>query len=317
MLKAKSHNNGESNYWSNQQVLSNQFNLYYNNGSIGIGTNNPSSLVHVNGNTSMNYDTTAPNNGLILNGNIGIGTNLPLSKVHVMGDITTNSIKLNNTNLQLYKDTSNNLGVIQTSTGALQLYGKGNNGVTILSNGNVGIGTNNPQAKLDVNGDMYVPGHVIQMVNTTYTKRAIYAMSKDNVVNAIDVLNLSIKPKLASSKILLQWMINGESIFNVVFVVLRNGVPIGFNTIHGNVYYSGVAAAHYDHNDQASTQSNYYISYVDMPNTTSTVVYSIAIKATSTVHQGSAFYLNRTVGSTGQDNYENTTSNGIAWEIAA
>jgi hypothetical protein len=316
MLKAKSHNNGESDYWSNQQVSSNQYNLYYNNGNIGIGTPEALSLVHVDGNTSINYNNTAPNNGLILDGNLGIGTNAPLSKVHVIGDVKTDFIKLNNTDLQLYKDTSSNMGVVQTSTGALQLYGKNNQGITISSNGNVGIGTNNPQAKLDINGDMYASDHVIQMITIAYTKRAIYAMSKDNVVNAIDVLNLSIKPQMSNSKILLQWMINGESVFNVVFVVLRDGTPIGFNTIHGNVYYSGIAAGHYDFNDQSSTQSNYYVSYIDTPNTTSTVVYGIAIKSTATLNLGEPFYLNRTVRSTGGDNDENTISNGIAWEIA-
>ena len=36
-----------------------------------------------------------------------------------------------------------------------------NNAVTVLKNGNVGIGTNNPQGKLDVNGPIYQRGNQI------------------------------------------------------------------------------------------------------------------------------------------------------------
>jgi hypothetical protein len=315
MLKAKSSNNGESNYWANQQISSNQFNLYYNNGTIGIGVTTPLSLVHVAGNASINYNDIAPNNGLIINGNVGIGTNFPLTRTHVIGNISTTAIKLNTTDLQLYKDTSNNLGVIQTSTGGLQIFGKSNSGITILANGNVGIGTNNPQAKLDVNGDMYAPGHVIQMVSTTYTKRAVYSKSSNNFANPIDVLNLIVTPKLSTSKILLQWMINGEVDNNSVFMVLRDGIAIGFNTVQGNVYYSGVVAGIWD-NDLNSTPNNFYVSYIDTPNTTSSIVYSVAIKGSTLNTSTDALYLNRSIGSTGQDNYENTISNGIAWEIA-
>ena len=94
--------------------------------------------------------------------NIGIGTTSPATKLHVEGQ----SLWLTGGNgaglganagkgLRLYHDATSNHGVISSYD-----YGAGNwNNVIINPNateGNVGIGTNSPDQRLDVNGDMIV-----------------------------------------------------------------------------------------------------------------------------------------------------------------
>ena len=48
--------------------------------------------------------------------------------------------------------TNNILGITNTNTNPLRFFTNNNENMTILSNGNVGIGTNNPNQKLDING---------------------------------------------------------------------------------------------------------------------------------------------------------------------
>ena len=112
--------------------------------------------------------------------NVGIGVSIPQSKLHVAGDIRLNSGGAftsistgNNTRLDLYSNTSaadssswiELWGNDATRAGELTLAGTyvdmrygsndagiGNVGIRLTSDGNVGIGTTDPTAKLEVNG---------------------------------------------------------------------------------------------------------------------------------------------------------------------
>ncbi|HEY9892332.1 MAG TPA: hypothetical protein V6D37_11100 [Candidatus Sericytochromatia bacterium] len=98
-------------------------------GKIGIGTTSPSEKLHVGGNA-------------IVSGKLAIGTTFP----------TTST-----TNIDLVIG-DNDTGLKQEEDGKLAIYTDNVERVRIDNKGNVGIGTTNPSAKLDVHGDFYIKG---------------------------------------------------------------------------------------------------------------------------------------------------------------
>jgi hypothetical protein len=97
--------------------------------------------------------------GLILDGsNVGIGTTSPLSRLHVVSREINNGankgIRIENYNGT--KDYSIRTGVSGSENTSLAFYDEtaGANRMVIASGGNVGIGTTNPNHKLDVDGNI-------------------------------------------------------------------------------------------------------------------------------------------------------------------
>lgn len=79
--------------------------------------------------------------------NVGIGTNKPITNLDVSGNIrATNTITATNINVTGTL-TQNNVPVSGWTTSGSSIY---------YNNGNVGIGSSNPQAKLDVSGNMII-----------------------------------------------------------------------------------------------------------------------------------------------------------------
>ena len=93
---------------------------------------------------------------VISNGNVGIGITIPTSKLHVEGDIAvTGDIKMAGGDSYIWTN--------GTGTGYTGIYDQANNRVLLYaseSTGNVGVGKNNPQAKLDVAGTVAVNGNM-------------------------------------------------------------------------------------------------------------------------------------------------------------
>ena len=96
------------------------------------------------------------------NGNVGIGTNNPGRVLHVLNSASVvarfESTSTNFGGIEL-KDanTTANFKVQLTAVGdELKVDAGGNERMRIASGGNVGIGTNNPDAKLDVNGKVAI-----------------------------------------------------------------------------------------------------------------------------------------------------------------
>jgi hypothetical protein len=163
------------------------------------------------------------------------------------------------------------------------------------------------------------PGTVVQVQTVRSDSRTTIASNNSGDGTTITQLNLSITPKFANSKLIMQWMINAEGNHDTVFLIHKNGSLIttagatGYNAESGNVRWSGVAAGAWD-NDNSTTPSNYFIQYECIAGSTSPQVFAPATRASYGTSQ--TLFLNRTVRSTGQDNDETMISNGTIWEIA-
>ena len=175
------------------------------NGSVGIGTTSPGSLLHVDGSrTTAILQVNQTGAGVIANfkqggsskviidnnGNVGIGTTSPQSLLHIFksnsggigGELrldNDNSAVANKTRI-LFSDgnggTGSERGAIVCETEASPYYGQlqFQTGVGTLStkmvikgNGNVGIGTTSPGEKLEVNGNIKIDSALLSNQENT------------------------------------------------------------------------------------------------------------------------------------------------------
>jgi hypothetical protein len=166
---------------------------------------------------------------------------------------------------------------------------------------------------------IYAPGSVVQVQTVRSDSRTTISSPVSGNGTTITQLNLAITPKFANSKLIMQWMINGEMNENNVILVHRDGSLIttagetAYNSEAGNSRWSGVASSIYDA-DVASTIENYFIQYFCTAGSTSAQTFAPAVRASGgTAH---TFFLNRTANGSLADNQESTISTGIVWEIA-
>ena len=134
-----------------------------------------------------------------LTGNVGIGTTSPQKQLHVIGDARIEgNLIVNGTQTIIDTDvqTTERLDITNNGTGpALRVNQTGGNDVIdiqdsgvsvlkILDGGNVGIGTDNPQAKLHVNG--FVKNSIIAFfANTVNTAAGSYTAEVTGYTNIL------------------------------------------------------------------------------------------------------------------------------------
>jgi len=162
-------------------------------------------------------------------------------------------------------------------------------------------------------GGIYAPGMVLQTVWNNTSSRRTYTSPTSTVGQAINELDINIKPTRSNSIIWLQYMVFYEMHHDNVFTILRDGSLVGYNTTAGNNNWSGVAVSPYD-TDESSTPRTQYISWYDTPGGTSNYRYSLAVRCSTGTSY--TFALNRTISSWGQDSYETGVSAVVAMEIA-
>jgi hypothetical protein len=182
-----------------------------------------------------------------------------------------------------------------------------------------GLTANNNVITVPSGHTIYAPGSVVQVQTVRSDARVTFAMAASGDGTTVTPLNLSITPKFVNSRLIMQWMINGESQQDGTFLIHKNGSLIttagetGYNAESGNVRWSGIASGFYDQNE-ATTPSNWFIQYSCIAGSTSSQVFAPATRTS----QGTAltFFLNRTFENLGSDARETLVSTGTIWEIA-
>lgn len=172
---------------------------------------------------------------------------------------------------------------------------------------------------ITASSDVYSPGMVIQTVTVRTDARNTYSVANSGDGQPVGDLNLYITPKYSSSLLIMQWMINGESHYDTSWLIHKEGFLIttpgyeGYNSQGGNNRWSGVLISKYD-NNYNSTPSNLFLQFAYPAVDTSFQKFAPAVRSSSS--GTTTFYLNRTLASAGADEYENSVSSGIIWEVA-
>jgi len=164
-------------------------------------------------------------------------------------------------------------------------------------------------------------GSVVQCVVKRYDGQTSYTTGTSTSGVEITDLRVSITPKYSNSLIYCIFQIFGEgsSTHDYIYRVFKNGtVPTGtyagFNTVSGDLHYSGIAQALPYEGDYNSTPYATTMQYHDYPGTSGTAItYAPGVKDTYGVSR--VYYVNRTVGAP-QNGYEVGVSFATAWEIA-
>ena len=137
--------------------------VFTDTGNVGIGTTTINARLSIEGGGAdiLNlFGGTGTEVVTVLNnGNVGIGTTAPSDKLHVIGDVRINGST--SSYLKTVNDTGGWTFGMDSGSSAYQFkYGVSSPAtkVTILSSGNVGIGTTSPVYKLDVYGNFRVDG---------------------------------------------------------------------------------------------------------------------------------------------------------------
>jgi hypothetical protein len=92
---------------------------------------------------------------LTYNGKVGIGTNNPDSKLHIDGNFDGPLVTIHNTGGATSAYAGLEVETSTTGTTVQRWLNAGTELMRVVGNGNVGIGTNNPSTKLEVAGSIY------------------------------------------------------------------------------------------------------------------------------------------------------------------
>lgn len=160
--------------------------IHPRNGNVGIGTGVPLNALHVRANTTgLGVVIDQAGTGGILdvrkaggskvvvdgNGNLGIGTTNPQTTLDVSGNISSSGIIGAGTQFYASQgDTETvpgyswngdtNTGIYRPAADTISVVTNGVARMTVLSDGNVGIGTTIPTQKLYVNGNATISGWI-------------------------------------------------------------------------------------------------------------------------------------------------------------
>lgn len=174
-----------------------------------------------------------------------------------------------------------------------------------------------------VAGNTLIPSGVGNVVDMRMCWMSEQTVVRNNTGNGVLIpgLTMCIKPKKSTNILICEWMIEGETYNDNVFVIhkkvgtgtfglITDAGQQGYNNDVGNQTWSGISPGWYDP-DFNSTPQTVNIQYHFVPNTTDQICLGVAIRGPSVYNCP----INRTIGSSGQTSYENSVSTGMMFEI--
>ncbi|MGB0367794.1 MAG: kelch repeat-containing protein [Flavobacteriales bacterium] len=171
------------------------------------------------------YDAANETTYNSFDGNVGVGTDNPDSEFSVVGTIRAAMAQNENEFLEISHDGDN--AIINTEgDGRLDFRHDGDTKLSIVSDGNIGIGTTTPNAKLEVNGDVKTDGN-IESTGTHFNEGIAFSSFSDTETSAISTFGTT--TNLSFSQVT-----DHGSVFNDVvdaFVVPRNGLYFMTTTV--------------------------------------------------------------------------------------
>jgi hypothetical protein len=197
--------------------------------------------------------------------------------------------------------------------------------ITNLSSSNINgssIGNSQLNANAITNNVIAYAGAVLQTKVIRYDTINSYNGPTDNTYGrtALTDLRLTITPIYANSLIVCEWWIHGEANnHDSGWTVTTNGAGKAtgtyaqYNTDVGNNSHSYLLGDTFYDQDTGSTPTNSLLTYYDVPGSTATRYYDPRFGSNDGGSR--TYYINRTVGSNGQTNYENGVSFGRITEI--
>ena len=170
-----------------------------------------------------------------------------------------------------------------------------------------GLTVNSNTVTVPAGHTLYAPGHVIQVRSTAKTDT--FSTSSTGYVD-VTGLTVSITPKFASSKILIQCSFTGSLLNQEAYYRIAGGNATSFV---GDAAGSRVRAVAMQTAVNNTRNSSITVTYLDSPNTTSAITYSLQ---TGLSAGGGVSYINRSATDSNDANNTRNASSITAWEIA-
>ena len=182
--------------------------------------------------------------------------------------------------------------------------------VVTFKGGRLGIGTLEPRAVLDVNGDLYARGSVVQVEQGIKTNTA-----STSTTGFVDTgLEVTIRPKSSSSKILVSYAANiGTNTSHAFLRLVR--VNQGSDTVIaiGDAGGNRVQCTHYIRHFNDQSLESHCMEFLDSPSTTSAVTYKLQYSVAAISY---TVYMNRAHSDGNNAYYGRGVSTITAKEIA-
>ncbi|MCC7374597.1 MAG: hypothetical protein IT581_08070 [Verrucomicrobiales bacterium] len=131
----------------------------------GAGANNNWHIDNIAGRLRMFSPGLGERFSLLGNGNLGIGTTAPTDRLHVAGSARVGYLNVEPQNaageggeIALLGSGANSTWNIDVLNDRLRIFNSTSEWLSLKGNGNLGVGTTTPTAKLEVNGDIKIKG---------------------------------------------------------------------------------------------------------------------------------------------------------------
>ena len=227
--------------------------LIKENGNIGIGTTNPtaklevygdisnSNNAYINGNIYSEGDLSLNSGNIFVQGNIEVSGNFEIS-----GNSDSNVFKIKNNvatiGSELSVNSNKHLLITNKESAPMRFKTSDSEQMRIMANGNIGIGTTNPTAKLDINGDISSNGILtvpdISCNNNLFVANTI-GIGKNNPTKPLEVIgDISFSGNLYQGNSLFTSGGSGPSL-----TIQDEGVSLDTSAVILNFVGSGVSAS--------------------------------------------------------------------------